>query len=249
MALTRVDHVGIAVREAAPAIRFYSEVLQLPLTQVDTAFGPASAIRVGKSAVVLFESSVSQSMGAWVEANGEGIHHLCFESDTAPEHSSEMLPTGEHFGLGVAIAGRLSGVSSDSQVAEGSNVTNIDHVVISSGDSATVAEHFRDQLDIEIKRKMTRPGTGAHLEFAKLHDVILEFAGPGEPRPGPVQARYWGMVFCVKDIAAAVARTREAGIRCDDPKNAIQPGAVIAGVKESTGGVPFAFIQYNAVPV
>ncbi len=125
-------------------------------------------------------------------------------------------------------------------------MTNIDHVVISSGDSAAVANHFRDKLEIEIKRTMTRPGTGAHLEFAKLVDVILEFAGPGEPRPGPVVAKYCGIVFCVTDIHEAVKRTREAGIRCDDPKTAIQPGALIAGVKESTGGVPFAFIQYNA---
>lgn len=246
MPITRVDHVGIAVRDVDAPKRFYGEVLGLPVSTAESAFGPVEVIPVGKSAIGLFHASDSPAIGDWVDANGEGIHHLCFESDAAPEHSLEMLPPDEHFGLGVALAGTLSGLSSAEQPVNPGLVTNIDHVVISSGDSAAVAIHFRDRLEVEIKRTMTRPGTGAHLEFAKLHDVILEFAGPGEPRPGPIVAKYWGIVFCVTDIQEAVKRTREAGIRCDDPKTAIQPGALIAGVKESTGGVPFAFIQYNA---
>lgn len=246
MPITRVDHIGIAVRDAEAPRRFYSGVLGLPVSTAESAFGPVDVIPVGKSAVGLFHASDSPAIEEWVAANGEGIHHLCFETDAKPEHSLEMLPADEHFGLGLAFAGTLSGLSSDEQVVADGLVTNIDHVVISSGDSAAVANHFRDKLEIEIKRTMTRPGTGAHLEFAKLVDVILEFAGPGEARPGPVQAKYFGIVFCVTDIHEAVKRTREAGIRCDDPKTAIQPGALIAGVKESTGGVPFAFIQYNA---
>ena len=34
-----------------------------------------------------------------------------------------------------------------------------------------------------------------------------------------------------------------------DPHPAVQPGAKIASVKAGTGGVPFAFIQYNAIAV
>ncbi len=248
MPLTRVDHVGIAVKDLAAPLSFYSEVLGLPVEERETALGTAHVIPVGKSAIALFPSAADAPLASWVAENGEGIHHLCFENDGAPEHSLEMLPPGEHFGLGIALSGSGSGLTSADQEPPAGAVTNIDHVVISSGDSGTVANHFRDNLDVEIKRKMTRPGTGAHLEFAKLVDVILEFAGPGEPRPGPVEAKYWGIVFCVDDITSVIERTRAAGIRCDDPKTAIQPGALIAGVKESTGGVPFAFIQYNAVP-
>jgi predicted enzyme related to lactoylglutathione lyase len=249
MPLTRVDHVGIAVKDLASPIRFYSDVLGLPVEDRETALGTAHVIPVGKSAIALFPSTGGALIETWVAENGEGIHHLCFENDAAPGHSLEMLPADEHFGLGIALSGSRSGLSSADQEPSVGAVTNIDHVVISSGNSGAVANHFRDNLDVEIKRKMTRPGTGAHLEFAKLVDVILEFAGPGEPRPGPVVAKYWGIVFCVDDITAVVERTRAAGIRCDDPKTAIQPGALIAGVKESTGGVPFAFIQYNAVPI
>lgn len=132
----------------------------------------------------------------------------------------------------------------------GIGATHIDHIVISSNDSATVAQTFADNLGIEIKRKMIRPGTNAQLAFAKLQEVILEFAGPPEVKPGEeVKARLWGMVLAVEDIEAAVADLRDKGYTVTDPSKAVQPGAKIATVKGGTSGVPFALIQYNAIPV
>ncbi len=132
----------------------------------------------------------------------------------------------------------------------GIGATHIDHIVISSNDSAAVAQTFADNLGIEIKRKMIRPGTNAQLAFAKLQEVILEFAGPPEVKPGEeVKARLWGMVLAVQDIEAAVADLRGKGYTVTDPSKAVQPGAKIATVKGGTSGVPFALIQYNAIPV
>lgn len=128
--------------------------------------------------------------------------------------------------------------------------THIDHIVISSNDSGTVAQTFADNLGIEIKRKMIRPGTSAQLAFAKLQEVVLEFAGPPEVKPGEeVKAKLWGMVFAVDNIDAAVASLRDRGYTVGDPTKAVQPGARIATVKGGTHGVPFAMIQYNALPL
>lgn len=132
----------------------------------------------------------------------------------------------------------------------GVGATNIDHIVISSNDSAATADLFARNLGIEIKRKMARPGTGAHLEFAKLGEVVLEFGGPPQPKPGEeVQARIWGFVLAVADLTKAVESLRAAGYETSEPRPAVQPGAVIAAVKGGTHGVPFALIQYNARPI
>jgi hypothetical protein len=126
----------------------------------------------------------------------------------------------------------------------------IDHIVIASNDSAATAKHFSETFDFPIKRTFARPGTGAHMEFAKLDEVVLEFAGPGTVQPyDEVKARMGGFVVAVEDIEKAVAAVRAAGFPCGDPHPAVQPGAKIAGVKSGTGGVPFAFIQYNALPI
>lgn len=126
----------------------------------------------------------------------------------------------------------------------------IDHIVIASNDSAATARAFSENLGIEIKRVMSRPGTGAHLEFAKLDEVVLEFAGPGEPKAGEEpKARLGGFVLAVDDIDAAVAALRAKGVNVGDPHPAVQPGAKLAGIKSGTNGVPIAIIQYNALPI
>jgi len=127
--------------------------------------------------------------------------------------------------------------------------TNIDHIVISSNDSAATAALFTKNLGIEIKRTMSRPGTGAHLEFAKLDEVVLEFGGPQQTAPvAEVKARLSGFVLAVKDLEKAVASLRASGYETSEPHAAVQPGAMIAAVKGGTHGVPFALIQYNALP-
>ena len=128
--------------------------------------------------------------------------------------------------------------------------THIDHIVISSNNSGAVAQTFADNLGIEIKRKMIRPGTSAQLAFAKLREVVLEFAGPPQVNPDEeVKAKLWGMVLAVEDIDAAVADLRSKGYTVGDPTKAVQPGAKIATVKGGTSCVPFAMIQYNALPI
>ncbi len=132
----------------------------------------------------------------------------------------------------------------------GIGATQIDHIVIASNDSAATAKLFAENLGIEIKRVMSRPGTGAHLEFAKLDEIVLEFAGPGEVKPyDEVKARFGGLVLTVEDIDAAVAHLRGLGYDVSDARPAVQPGARISAVKAGTHGVPFALIQYNAIPV
>jgi hypothetical protein len=84
---------------------------------------------------------------------------------------------------------------------DGIGATHIDHIVISSNNSEVVAETFRRNLGIEIRRTMSRPGTGARLAFAKLGDVILEFAGPPSPTPPPKSKRASGAWFSPSPIS------------------------------------------------
>ena len=95
----------------------------------------------------------------------------------------------------------------------GIGATHIDHIVISSNDSATVARTFSENFGIEIKRTMVRPGTSAQLSFAKLQEVVLEFAGPPEVTPGDeVKAKLWGLVLAVSDICTVPLRACAASV-------------------------------------
>lgn len=131
----------------------------------------------------------------------------------------------------------------------GVGATHIDHVVIGSSHSARTAKHFSETFGIEILRVFKRPGSGAHMEFAKLKEVVLEFAGPGEePDNDDIKARLGGIVLAVDDMDGAIAHLREAGYDAGDPHPAVQPGAVFAAIKSGTHGMPLGLIQYNAIP-
>lgn len=234
--VTRVRHVALACRDADETLRFYRDTLGLTVVadQIDGAGRRTLTLPVGLSALLVIETGEEK-----------GIDHLAFDTDdaTLPRAGTTLGPDA-HLGLPMRLFPAIT-----PPPAPPGHALNIDHVVIASGDSATVAAHFRDELGLEIKRTMARPGTNSHLEFGKLFDLTLEFAGPPEPRPGPVKGAFWGLVFTVDDIDAVVETVRAAGYPVDDPKPAVQPGAKIAGVKAGTGGVPFALIQYGALSV
>jgi catechol 2,3-dioxygenase-like lactoylglutathione lyase family enzyme len=223
--ISKLARVGVAVADMPRALALYSDILGLREQEVA---GEAVTLAVGGSSLRLEEA----------DGRPEGIAYLAFEDAV---ECGRDLPAAEHHGLTVLLVPPRASPGT----APG-HVLNIDHVVIASNDSAALAGHFRDGLGIEIRRTMSRPGTGAHLEFAKLGDVILEFAGPPEPRPGPLNARYWGMVFAVDDLEAVAAGLRAGGFGVSEARPAVQPGAVIATVKGYTGGVPLALIQYSA---
>jgi catechol 2,3-dioxygenase-like lactoylglutathione lyase family enzyme len=232
---TRVRHVGLAVKSIDETLRFYRDTLGVPVVADETRDGVRSVtLPVGLSAVLLTETGEDR-----------GIDHLAFDSpEPGVPRAGLALAATEHFGLSIRLFPQIT-----PPPGPAGHVECIDHVVIGSGDSATVAAHFRDALGIPIKRTMSRPGTQSHLEFAKLFDVVLEFGGPPAPRPGPIEAKFWGLVFTVDDIDAVVADCRAAGYETTDPRPAVQPGAKISAVKHGTGGVPFALIQYNALPI
>ena len=61
---------------------------------------------------------------------------------------------------------------------------------------------------------------------------------------GPTRFAYLDLVGSGVET---IAHLRENGYPVTEPKPAVQPGAKIAMVKEGTGGVPFALIQYSAL--
>lgn len=81
--MSRIDHIGIAVRCIEEAARLYAQGLGLALERVEEV--PEQGVRVGflpvgESEIELLEPLGSQSTVAqFLEKRGEGLHHLCIE--------------------------------------------------------------------------------------------------------------------------------------------------------------------------
>jgi len=94
----KIDHIGIAVKDLAAAIKFYEEMLGLKATgtevveeqKVRVAFLPT-----GDSEVELLEStSPDGPIARFIEKNGEGIQHIAFRVDNLEEKLAELKGKG-----------------------------------------------------------------------------------------------------------------------------------------------------------
>lgn len=83
MKINKVNHIGIAVNNIDEAVKLYTEVLGLKLTNVEvvedqkakTAFIP-----VGETKIELIEStSPDGTIAKYIEKRGEGLHHIALE--------------------------------------------------------------------------------------------------------------------------------------------------------------------------
>ncbi|GAB6273354.1 MAG: methylmalonyl-CoA epimerase [Peptococcaceae bacterium] len=96
--IKKIDHIGIAVKDLAAAIKFYEGLLGLKVTdtevvedqKVKVAFLPT-----GDSEVELLESTTPDGpVAKYIEKNGEGIQHIAFRVDNLAEKLAELKEKG-----------------------------------------------------------------------------------------------------------------------------------------------------------
>ena len=83
--LSKVHHVGIVVNSADEALNFYRDALGLPVTAdrvIEDQGVRGVLLQIGESEIELLEP-VRDGTGVarFLETRGEGMHHICFESD------------------------------------------------------------------------------------------------------------------------------------------------------------------------
>jgi len=233
--LKRVAELVIVVSDLDAARKFYCDVLELPVIR---ELRDSVQLAAGRVQLTLLDVTHLPP-----DSPADRIDSLTFETHDDLDGSQQQCFDIQGAEVSVAVPGVVPPVS---PLLPSPWVRNIDHIVVASGDSGNTAAAFEAKLGLEIKRTMIRPGTNAQLAFMKLGEVIIEFAGPPTPQDGPITARYWGIVFNVRNLDAVLARAREAGLPTGEPKAAVQPGARIVSIKDGTGGVPVAFIEYAA---
>ncbi|MEE9218846.1 MAG: methylmalonyl-CoA epimerase [Acidobacteriota bacterium] len=97
--LKRIDHFGVAVRNLEKAIALYRDGLGLELGGIEEV--PQEKVRVaflpvGETRVELLEPmDESSPVARFLDKRGEGLHHVCFET----EDLEEMLPRLSRSGL------------------------------------------------------------------------------------------------------------------------------------------------------
>jgi methylmalonyl-CoA epimerase len=98
MAIKKIDHIGIVVRDVEAALKIYRDALGLELIRVESV--PEQGVRIaflptGESEIELVEPTVEDSgIARYLVKRGEGVHHVCLEVDDIEASLSQMAAQG-----------------------------------------------------------------------------------------------------------------------------------------------------------
>ncbi len=98
MKITHIEHIGIAVKNLDKAIKFYEDVLGIKcyaVEEVRTQKVRTAFFKVGETKIELLESTdLVGPIGRFIEARGEGIHHIAFATENVNEGLKEASSKG-----------------------------------------------------------------------------------------------------------------------------------------------------------
>ena len=96
--ITRIHHVGVVVQDLDAGLGFWRDTLELPLLRsADLADQGvrAALLACGSGEVeVLAPMSPDSRVARFLASRGEGLHHICFESDDVVREVRRFLGTG-----------------------------------------------------------------------------------------------------------------------------------------------------------
>jgi methylmalonyl-CoA/ethylmalonyl-CoA epimerase len=96
--ILRVEHIGIAVKDASAAGTLFEKLLGAPAyksEQVESEQVTTSFFMAGNTKIELLETDAPGSaIAKFIEKRGEGIHHIAFEVDDIEEESQRLKDAG-----------------------------------------------------------------------------------------------------------------------------------------------------------
>jgi methylmalonyl-CoA/ethylmalonyl-CoA epimerase len=96
--ITRIHHVAVAVRDLEAALGFWRDALELPL--LHAADVPDQGVRAALLACgtteieVIAPTAPDTGVSRFLASRGEGLHHVCFESDDVVREIRRFIGTG-----------------------------------------------------------------------------------------------------------------------------------------------------------
>lgn len=262
MTLTRIHHVALVVADADRALRFYRDLLGLPVA-VDRVIEDQGVRGVllpmpGGGGAAPCEIEVIQpvrddtGVAAYLAAQGEGLHHVCLQStdvaadlraardagqrviDETPRDGIAgrigfLHPKSNH-GILVEYAQPPDGAPHRAAPADGPVAPiGLDHLIAAVHDPAVVSAEFQQRFGFEEHRgfeetgALRQPALNVESRLVALGGSVLELACPIDPAASDPLTRHLGqgeglfmIALGVRDVAAAVAHLRAAGVKCTD---------------------------------
>ena len=94
----KIHHLAIAVKDLEEALRFYHDTLGLPVHEQavrEDQGVKAALLTIGESDIELLEPlGPDTPVGRFLERRGEGIHHICLQTDDIDKELADLKAKG-----------------------------------------------------------------------------------------------------------------------------------------------------------
>ena len=249
MALTRIHHIGIAVEDADAAGKLWGDVFGLEValdTELESQGVRGVIYPLDNCEIELLQPTRPDTgIAKYLETNGPGFHHICFESTdvaadlrAAAASGMEMIDTEPREGLtgmigfihpranhGVLVefAQPPADAPQHSGPSGAASPHALHHMTVAVHDVDGVAQEFADKYGCQAREPFESPALGIAGRFTDLGATAIELiTGLPGAAEGPLQRqlqRGEGMFMAaltVRDAEAAVAHLREQGVTVTD---------------------------------
>lgn len=96
--LTKIDHIGIAVKSLDEALPFYRDNLGMSFAGIEEVVEQkvrVAMLQIGESMIELLEPTSAESpLARFLEKNGPGIHHLAYEVEDIEAAIARLMSEG-----------------------------------------------------------------------------------------------------------------------------------------------------------
>lgn len=271
--LKKIHHVAVVVRDADEALKFYRDALAMPVTAdavIDEQGVRGVLLAAGDGEVELIQP-VREGTGVarFLETKGEGLHHICFESDDvaaelkgAADKGIALIDNAPRKGLagmigfvhpkatrGVLIE-YATPVEPPAHVAAGP-VKNLDHVAVAVSDLDAGIETYQKNFGLTLERRGESQALGIQQAFLPIGSAFVELISPLTEQ-GPVATfvkdRGEGIYLIsleVADMDQYVQDLRGKGVRVGDPMGNAGSRLAFIGPR-SAHGVTVQLIERGA---
>jgi methylmalonyl-CoA/ethylmalonyl-CoA epimerase len=245
--LKKIHHVGVVVRSADEALRFYRDVLGLPVAKdavIEDQGVRGVLLPAGESEIELLEPTREGTGVARFLERGEGLHHVCFESDdvgaeleAAKAKGIRLIDEKPRSGL-AGMIGFLHPAATHGALVEfatppagehapaaGPLVRNFDHLVAAVKDLDAGVKTWSNNFGLTESSRNEMPSLGitnAILPVGQANAFIelvtpLGEGGAVEKFLGERGEGLYLISLEVGNLDQAVAGLRDKGIRVGDP--------------------------------
>lgn len=212
--LKKIHHVAVVVRDADVALGFYRDTLGLHVTKdevIDDQGVRGVLLQAGEGEIELIQPVRDDTgVARFLSTKGEGLHHVCFESDdvaaelnNARAKGLQLIDKAPRRGLAGMIGflhpraahGVLveyatpipgeNGHGSDDVGSDGGSVKNLDHVVLAVSDLDAGAKTWQENFGLPLERTGEAAALGVRQAILPIGSAFVELITPlsGE---GPV---------------------------------------------------------------